>query len=111
MKNERSMLYIENLCEFIKLMIDNEETGVFYPQNEKYSETSEIVRMIAKEKGHKIWITSVLNPFVWLGSFVLQPINKMFATYYYDPEMSRMEFDYQLVSFEESLKRVSELLK
>ena len=37
--------------------------------------------------------------------------NKMFATYYYDPKMSRMEFDYQLVSFEESLRRVAESLK
>lgn len=35
----------------------------------------------------------------------------MFATYYYAPEMSEMDFDYQLVSFEESLKRVSESLK
>ena len=32
-------------------------------------------------------------------------------TYYYDPEMSKMDFDYQLVSFEESLKRVAESLK
>ena len=38
---------------------------------------------------------------------MLQPINKMFATYYYDPAMSRMDFDYQLVSFEESLRRMA----
>ena len=37
-------------------------------------------------------------------------INKMFATYYYDPAMSKYDFDYQLVSFEESLKRVAESL-
>lgn len=37
----------------------------------------------------------------------LQPINKMFATYYYDPAMSKVDFDYQLVSFEESLRRIS----
>lgn len=28
-KNERSMLYIENLCEFVRLMIENEEHGTF----------------------------------------------------------------------------------
>ncbi len=27
--NERSMLYIDNLCEFIRLMIYNEESGIF----------------------------------------------------------------------------------
>ena len=61
----------------------------------------------AKAAGHKVWITRLLNPFVWLGSFVLQPLNKMFATYYYDPEMSKMDFDYQLASFEESLRRMA----
>jgi len=35
----------------------------------------------------------------------------MFATYYFDPSMSQMDFDYQLVSFEESLQRVSDSLK
>lgn len=30
-KNERSMLYVENLCEFICLMVENEEYGIFYP--------------------------------------------------------------------------------
>ena len=40
----------------------------------------------------------------------MQPINKMFATYYYDPDMSKMDFDYQFVSFEESLKMVADSL-
>ena len=73
-------------------------------------ETVEIIRFFAKQAGHKVWISRIFNPFVWLGSFVLQPINKMFATYYYDPAMSKMNFDYQLVSFEESLKRVADSL-
>ena len=109
--NKRSMLYIDNLAEFVLQAIDHELEGTFYPQNRELADTVEIVRFFAKEAGHKVWITKLFNPFVWLGSFVLQPINKMFATYYYEPEMSRMEFDYQLVSFEESLKRVAESLK
>ncbi|MCM1515084.1 MAG: NAD-dependent epimerase/dehydratase family protein [Paraprevotella sp.] len=109
--NKRSMLYIDNLAEFVKQAIDRQLSGTFYPQNREQSDTVEIIRFFAKEAGHKIWITKLLNPFVWLGSFVLQPINKMFATYYYDPEMSKMDFDYQLVSLEESLKLVSESLK
>ena len=109
--NKRSMLYIDNLAEFVKQAIERELAGTFYPQNRELADTVEIIRYFAKAANHKVWITKFLNPFVWLGSFVLQPINKMFATYYYDPEMSKMEFDYQLVSFEESLKRVSESLK
>ena len=102
--NKRSMLYIDNLAEFVKQAILRELSGTFYPQNRELADTVEIIRFFAKAAGHKVWITRLLNPFVWLGSFVLQPLNKMFATYYYDSEMSKMDFDYQLVSFEESLK-------
>lgn len=109
--NKRSMLYIDNLAEFVKQAIERELEGTFYPQNRELADTVEIVHYFAKEAGHKIWITQLLNPFVWLGSIVLQPINKMFATYYYDPEMSKMEFNYQLVGFEESLKKVADSLK
>lgn len=109
--NKRSMLYIDNLAEFVKQAILRELSGTYYPQNRELADTVEIIRFFAKAAGHRIWITRLLNPFVWLGSFVLQPINKMFATYYYDPEMSKMDFDYQLVSFEESLKRVAESIK
>ena len=109
--NKRSMLYIDNLAEFVLQAINRELEGTFYPQNRELADTVEIIRFFAKEAGRRVWITRLLNPFVWLGSFVLQPINKMFATYYYDPEMSKMDFDYQLVSFEESLQRVSDSLK
>ena len=104
--NKRSMLYIDNLAEFVKQAILRELNGTFYPQNRELADTVEIIRYFAKANGHKVWITRLLNPFVWLGSFILQPINKMFATYYYDPEMSKVDFDYQLVSFEESLKQM-----
>lgn len=109
--NKRSMLYIDNLAEFVKQVILRGMSGTFYPQNRELADTVEIIRYFAKVKGHKVWITKLLNPFVWLGSFVLQPLNKMFGTYYYAPEMSKMDFEYQLVSFEESLKRVAESLK
>lgn len=104
--NKRSMLYIDNLAEFVKQAILRELSDTFYPQNRELADTVEIIRYFAKAAGHRIWITKLLNPFVWLGSFILQPINKMFATYYYDPEMSKVDFDYQLVSFEESLKQM-----
>ena len=109
--NKRSMLYIDNLAEFVKQAVLRELSGTYYPQNRELADTVEIIRFFAKAAGHRIWITKLLNPFVWLGSFVLQPLNKMFATYYYDPEMSKTDFDYQLVSFEESLKRVAEPIK
>lgn len=104
--NKRSMCYIDNLAEFVHQCVQRELRGTFYPQNREQSDTVEIIRFFAKDAGHNVWITCLLNPVVWLGSFVLQPINKMFATYYYDPAMSSYDFEYQLVSLEESLKRI-----
>lgn len=105
-RNKRSMLYIDNLGEFVKQAVLRELEGTFYPQNRELSATVDIIRFFAKAAGHRIWITKLLNPFVWLGSFVLQPVNKMFADSYYVPEMSEYPFEYQIVSFEESLKRM-----
>ena len=105
-RNKRSMLYIDNLGEFVKQAVLRELEGTFYPQNRELSATVDIIRFFAKAAGHRIWITKLLNPFVWLGSFVLQPVNKMFADSYYVPEMSEYGFEYQIVSFEESLERM-----
>lgn len=46
--NQRSMLHIDNLCEFLRVMIDHEEKGLFFPQNKEYVKTSEMVRNIAE---------------------------------------------------------------
>ena len=102
--NKRSMVYVENLAEFVKQAVLHELQGTFFPQNAEYSDTVEIVRQFAKEHGHKIWISRIFNPFVWLGSFFLPAIPKMFSDSYYVQEMSRYDFDYQLVSFEDSIK-------
>lgn len=65
--NKRSMLYIDNLAEFVKQAVLRELCGTFYPQNREQADTVEIIRFFAKETGHKVWITRLLNPFVWLG--------------------------------------------
>lgn len=102
--NKRSMLHVNNLAEFVKQIILREMEGTFFPQNAEYADTVEIVRHFAKEHGHRIWISRLFNPSVWFGSFFLPAIPKMFADSYYVQEMSQYDFDYQVVSFEESLK-------
>ena len=104
--NQRSMLYIDNLAEFVLQAINRQLAGTFYPQNRELSDTVEIIRYFAKAQHHHVYFAKWLNPFVRIASHFLQPINKMFGTYYYDPKMSQMDFEYQLVSFEESLKHI-----
>lgn len=104
--NQRSMLYIDNLAEFVLQAVNRQLSGTFYPQNRELSDTVEIIRYFAKAQHHSIYFAKWLNPFVRLASHFLQPINKMFGTYYYVPKMSQMPFEYQLVSFEQSLKHI-----
>ena len=59
--NQRSMLHIENLCEFLRLMVDNSERGLFFPQNREYVKTTELVRLISEIHGNKIRITKIFK--------------------------------------------------
>ena len=103
-KNERSMLYIGNLVEFVRLMIKNEEQGIFWPQNAEYSNTSELVKMIGAVNGKKIHL---VKGFVWLLKFVglfINKINKAFGNLSYEQSMSGYEAEYHTYSLEESIK-------
>ena len=102
--NKRSMLHVVNLAEFVKQITVREMSGTFFPQNAEYADTVEIVRLFAKEHGHKVWISRLFNPLVWLGAKFLPAIPKMFSDSYYVQEMSKMDFDYQVISFEEDWK-------
>ncbi len=85
--NERSMLHIDNLCEFIKIMINYEETGLYFPQNREYVKTSEMVRTIAEVHGKKIWMIRWMNWFIKL-MFGIGIVNKVFGNLVYEKSMS-----------------------
>lgn len=59
---ERSMIYVGNLCEFIRRMIDDPNTGVFFPQNAEYVSVTEMVKTIAELNGHKLRTTKFMAP-------------------------------------------------
>jgi len=102
--NERSMLHIDNLCEFIKVMIDHEETGLYFPQNKEYVKTSELVRTIAEVHGKKIWMTKVFNPVLRL-MFGIGIVNKVFGNLVYEKSMSDYDkANYRIRTFRESIE-------
>lgn len=106
--NKRSMLYIGNLCEFIRLMIDNEERGVFFPQNAEYVNTSNMVRMIAEVKGLRLFLlpyTSLLiKTLKKLPGKIGNLATKAFGDLYYDLDMSTYRDDYRLNLLEKSIQ-------
>lgn len=103
--NYRSMIYIDNLCEFVKLIIDNSERGIFYPQNNRHISTTEIVQLISKYSGKKLLVTKTFNFFIKILIKHIRIIKKIFDNDYYDLELSNyQDFKYNLINFEESIK-------
>ena len=60
-QNKRSMIYIGNLCVFVKKCIDFEKKGIFFPQNASYINTSSMIKLIANEHKKNIKLTKVFN--------------------------------------------------
>ena len=102
--NERSMIYIDNLCEFLKQIIDREEKGIFYPQNNEYISTKDIVTTMAKCMNKKIFCIKIFNPLLKMLSKKINYINKIFGNKVYDKKISG-DFSYCKVDFEESIRR------
>ena len=61
--NQRSMIYIENFAEFIKLLIKEKSSGIFHPQDKEYFCTTTIAKLIRLNNGKKIHTTIIFN---WL---------------------------------------------
>lgn len=109
-KNKRSMLYIGNLVEFVRLMIENEERGTFWPANKEYSETSQLVKMIAKANDRNmllipgfLWALKILSHFTGL-------VNKAFGNLSYEPSLTEYKENYRIADLEQSIKETEGVL-
>jgi len=101
--NQRSMLYIENLAECIRQLIDDCADGVFCPQNNEYVNTSDMFRHIARANGKGVllipgftWALKLLHP-------VTDIADKAFGSLCYDFALSAYKKDYCVKTFQESL--------
>jgi len=101
--NQRSMLHIDNLSEFIKLMIDNGGSGLFFPQNTEYVKTSEMVKMITEVRGKEIILTKLFNPILHLMRNRVGIVNKVFGNLVYEKEMSEYRANYQIRNLKKSI--------
>ena len=110
-KNKRSMIYIDNLSEFIRLIIDYCVGGLFFPQNKDYVSTTELVTLIAKAHGKELKATRIFNFGINLDLSLSETFRKVFGSFVYDKSMpggpgtliSGKKLDYETVSFEESI--------
>lgn len=82
-RNRRSMIFIGNLCEFVKNTIDNGSDGLFFPQNSEYVNTSNMVKQIAADHNKKLILTKWFNLLLSVLPFTV--IKKVFGDLTYEP--------------------------
>ena len=109
--NCRSMLYIENLMEFVRLMIENEEQGTFWPQNAEYSNTSELVRMIAAEHCKRIVLVKGATVPLKLAGLVTGLVDKAFGNLAYDQSLSEYKENYRIANLRRSIMLTEDVSK
>ena len=104
--NHRSMIYIDNLAEFVKLLILNESEGIFIPQNREYINTCDLIDRIACVHDRKILFIDGFGWFVNLLGVLNDGVNKASGSYIYmHPEIEYFNGEYQIIDFEESVYR------
>jgi UDP-glucose 4-epimerase len=104
-ENRRSMLYIGNLVEFVRLMIENGEHGTFWPQNPQYSNTSEVISLIAKAHNKRCVLIPGFGWALKLMSHATGLVNKAFGNLAYDQSMSVYKEPYQKFSLQEAIEK------
>lgn len=103
-ENKRSMIYIDNLCEFFKQVIDEQKSGTFYPQNREYISTKQIIKVMAETMNKKMHFVKIFNSIIKLFAKKIGMINKVFGSKVYDKGLSG-DFSYIVVENEESIRR------
>ena len=102
-QNCRSMLYAEHLAEFVRLIVQNHEHGIFWPQNAEYTNTSEMVKMIAESHNRRIFLTGGCEFMLRGLAKVTGLVNKAFGSLAYDMTLSDYPQNYRLYTLRESI--------
>lgn len=103
-ENRRSMIFIDNLSEFIRLLIDYGGSGLFFPQNRYYVNTADLAKTIAEENSKKIHLSKSLARIVkWVG-YRTSIVQKLFGNLVIDSRLSDYRgLDYCVTDFKRSI--------
>ena len=104
--NRRSMIYIDNFCECVRQIIDETKSGIYFPQNEEYVSTKDVIVKARKLNGHGTLILPcpqfIINLLSGNTTF-----NKAFGSKIYDRNLSHAG-EYNTIAFDDGLKRILE---
>lgn len=103
-ENKRSMIYIDNLSSFTKMVIDNAMAGVLFPQNQEYMRTDAMVQALAEYMGKKVRLSKMLTPCVATAVRSIATARKVFGSLIY-VDVPYYNYQYIVCNALESLKR------
>lgn len=105
---KQSFIYIDNLSELTRLIIERRMQGVFCPQDEKAVSANELLCAIANGIGKKYRESRFLGYFVRLLNFI-PLVKKAYGGVEYSQSLSSIDGEnYVIVPFNEGIKRTVE---
>ena len=103
--SERSLLYIDCLCGFVRRLIESGAGGLYFPQNKEYARMDELAALVAKAHGVRLWQPRGLSGLLrWLGKRSAT-FASVFGTLTYDRSMSAAFADEPQPDFAETIAR------
>lgn len=91
--NERSVLHIDQLAEYLRNLVERGESGLFLPQDDTCRSTPDMVFELAEAAGRRMYHAAWMNPFVRLAFYLPgkpgRLARKAFGTLVIDHELSK----------------------
>ena len=101
----QSFIYIDNLSECVRIIVENDLTGSFCPQDDEIPCASRLLEVICKGIGKKPRRSRFLGLCLRIGSF-MPWVRKAYGGIAYARELSDIPgYDYVVVPFEEGMKK------
>lgn len=102
---KQSFIYIDNLCELIRLIIKNEMSGVFCPQDDISVSANELLSIISEAIGKPYHESKLFGLLVRLFGFI-PIVRKAYGGIAYATSLSSIDgLDYVVVPFKEGMHR------
>lgn len=103
-RNQRSLIYIDNFSNFVKKVVDEKLNGLYFPQDREYMSTSQMAIWIAERLEKKEFLSVVAG----VGVKCLQPVvgvtRKAFGTLIYK-DTEEFDFDYCIAEIKQAVER------
>ena len=103
--NKRSAIYIDNLSNYIDMIIRKKHYGILHPQDPDYLSTNYVLKLVAEYFDNKIYFLKI--PWLFLSLLNnLTIFKKVYGNLTYSRNIDNVHKDYEEVTLSEALKYI-----